>query len=181
MVDYVAFLRGINVGGVTVKMDKLKKSFEALGFTGVKTLLTSGNVLFAAPAAGESTLVSKIEKKLAADFGREIGVLVRKVEELRRLAEAEPFGAIKLMPQTRRYVTFLSEKSKGSLKIPYATPDNHFRIIRANDREVCSVATLSEGGRTVDLMSMLEKEYGRKVTTRNWNTIEKILQASRAA
>lgn len=180
MAKYVAFLRGVNVGGVIVKMDKLKKSFEALGFTEVKTLLASGNVLFAAPAAGESTLVNKIEKKLATDFGREIGVLVRKVEELRRLAEAEPFGAIKVTPQTRLYVTFLSEKSKSRLKIPYATPDKNFRIIRANDREVCSVATLSEGRRTVDLMSMLEKEYGRKVTTRNWNTIEKILKASRA-
>lgn len=176
MAKYVAFLRGVNVGGVIVKMDKLKKTFESLGFAEVKTLLASGNVLFTATAASESTLVSKIEKKLAADFGREIGVLVRKVEELRRLAEAEPFAEIKVTPQTRLYVTFISEKSKSNLKIPYATPDKNFRIIRANDREVCSVATLSEGRRTVDLMSILEKEFGRKITTRNWNTIEKILR-----
>lgn len=177
MAKYVAFLRGVNVGGVIVKMDRLKKSFEALAFTEVKTLLASGNVLFTAPSTSESTLVNKIEKKLAADFGREIGVLVRKIEELQRLAAADPFAEIKITPQTRLFVTFLSEKNKSSLKIPYETPDKNCRIIRANDREVCSVLT---SYRTVDLMSMLEKEYGRKVTTRNWNTIEKILKASRA-
>lgn len=180
MARYVAFLRGVNVGGVTVKMDKLKKTFESLGFTEVKTLLASGNVLFAAPAAGESTLVNKIEKKLTADFGREIGVFVRKIEELQRLAEAELFAGIKVTPQTRRYVTFLAEKPKRSSKLQHETPDKNMRLIRTGDREVCSVLTLAAGSGTVDLMSMLEKEYGPKVTTRNWNTIEKILKASRA-
>lgn len=178
MSRYAAFLRGVNVGGVTVKMDKLKKTFEAIGFANVKTLLASGNVLFTAPSANESTLVKKIEAKLETAFERKIGVLVRKIEELQRLAETGPFAGIKVTPQTRLYVTFLSDKTKSSLKIPYASPDGNFRIIRANDREVCSVATLSPNSRTVDLMSILEKEYGRKVTTRNWNTIEKVLKAS---
>jgi uncharacterized protein (DUF1697 family) len=179
MIRYAAFLRGINVGGVTVKMDKLKKAFEALGFANVKTLLASGNVLFTAPSSTESALAKKIEKKVATDFGREIGVLVRKIEELQRLAKADPFAGIKVTPQTRLYVTFLSEKNKSSLKIPYETPDKNFRIIRANGREVCSsIPTLSPTSRTVDLMSILEKEFGRKITTRNWNTIEKILKAS---
>lgn len=102
-------------------------------------------------------------------------MLVRKIEELRRLAEAAPFAGIKITPQTRLFVTFLSEKNKGSLKIPYETPDKNCRIIRAYDREDCSILILH---RTVDLMSMLEKEYGRKITRRNWNTIERILKAS---
>ncbi len=178
MSKYAAFLRGINVGGVTVKMDKLKKTFEAIGFTNVKTLLASGNVLFTAPSASESTLAQKIEKKLETAFGREIGVLVRKVEELQRLADADPFARIKVTLQTRLYVTFLAEKPKSSLKIPYESPDKNFKIIRATGSEVCSVLTLSPNSRTVDLMSILEKEFGRKVTTRNWNTINKILKAS---
>lgn len=178
MIKYVALLRGINVGGVIVKMDKLKKTLETLGFANVKTLLASGNVLFTAPSASESTLVNKIEKKLEAVFGREIGVLVRQIEELQRLAASDPFAGIKVTPQTRLYVTFRSEKNKSRLKIPYETPDKNFRIIRVTDREVCSVATLSPNSRTVDLMSILEKEFGRKVTTRNWNTIARILKAS---
>ncbi len=177
MSKYAAFLRGVNVGGVIVKMDKLKKTFETIGFTNVKTLLAIGNVLFTAPSASESTLVKKIETKLETAFGHEIGVLVRKVEELQRLAEAGPFAGIKITPETRLFVTFLAEKKQSSLKIPYETPDKNCRIIRANGREVCSVLTRY---RTVDLMSFLEKEFGRKVTTRNWNTIEKILKASQA-
>jgi uncharacterized protein (DUF1697 family) len=114
-------------------------------------------------------------------FGREIGVLVRKVEELRRLAEANLFVGVKVTAQTRLYVTFLAEKDQSSLKIPYESPDKNFKIIRASGREVCSVATLSPSSRTVDLMSILEKEFGRKITTRNWNTIEKILKASKTA
>ncbi len=180
MSKYAALLRGVNVGGVTVKMDKLKKTFEVIGFTNVKTLLASGNVLFTAPSTSESALVKKIETKLETAFGRAIGVLVRKIEELQRLAEADPFAGIKVTPQTRLYVTFLSEKNKSNLKIPYTSPDKHFKIIRATDNEVYSVATLSPNSRTVDLMSILEKEFGRKVTTRNWNTIEKILKASQS-
>ncbi len=180
MSKYVAFLRGINVGGhKTIKMDELKKAFEALGFASVKTLLASGNVLFAATAASESTLAKKIEKKLATAFGHEIGVLIRKIEGLQRLADADPFAGIKVTPQTRLYVTFLAEKNKSGLKIPYESPDKSFKIIRVTGSEVCSVLTLTPNSRTVDLMSVLEKEFGRKVTTRNWNTIEKILKASK--
>jgi uncharacterized protein (DUF1697 family) len=181
MIKYVAFLRGINVGGhKTIKMEELKKAFEALGFESVKTLLASGNVLFVAPAASESTLAKKIEKKLAMAFGHEIGVLIRKIEGLQRLAEANSFAGVKVTPQTRLYVTFLAEKAKSSLKIPYASPDQNFKIIRATESEVCSVLILSSNSRTVDLMSILEKEFGRKVTTRNWNTISKILKANRS-
>jgi len=180
MIKYVAFLRGINVGGhKAVKMEELKKAFESLGFENVKTLLASGNVLFAAPHASASTLTKKVEEKLEKTFGHEIGVLIRKIEELQRLAEANPFTGVKVTPQTRLYVTFLSEKPRRGLKIPYESPDKNFKIIRATGSEVCSVLTLSPNSRTVDLMSILEKEFGRKVTTRNWNTIEKILKASR--
>lgn len=179
MMKYIAFLRGINVGGhKKVKMEELKKTFEALGFENVKTLLASGNVIFSAPPENESTLVQKIEKKLETAFGHEIGVLIRKIETLQKLAEANPFAGIEVTPQTRLYVTFLAEKSSSSLKIPYETPDRNFIILSATGSEVCSVLTLSPDSRTVDLMSILEKEFGRKITTRNWNTIQKIIKAS---
>ncbi len=180
MIRYVAFLRGINVGGhKTVKMEELKRAFESLGFEQVETLLASGNVLFDSPAASESALVKKIEKTLATAFGFEIGVCVRRIEELQRLAETSPFAGVKVTPQTRLYVTFLAEKPKSGLKIPYESPDKNFKIIRATESELCSVLTLSPNSRTVDLMSILEKKFGGRVTTRNWNTINKVLKASK--
>lgn len=178
MIKFIAFLRGINVGGVNIKMAKLKAAFEKIGFGNVRTLLASGNVLFDAPTASESELVEKIEQKLASAFGRYIHVLVRRVDELKRLAETKPYAGIEATKQTRLYVTFLPDGTESSLEIPYESPDKNFKILYASEREVCSVLTLSADSQTVDLMSILEKEYGKKVTTRNWNTVERTLKAA---
>jgi uncharacterized protein (DUF1697 family) len=178
---YAAFLRGINVGGnKPVKMDELKKAFESLGFKKVKTLLASGNVVFEAPHSSASVLTPKIEEKLKKRFGHEIGVLIRTITELQHLEESNPFKGTNVTPQTRLYVTFLSEKPKSGLKIPHESPDKNFKILRAAENEVCSVLTLSPNSRTVDLMNVLEKEFGRKITTRNWNTIAKVLETNKS-
>ena len=179
MIKQVAFLRGINVGGHNlVPMDALKKAFESIGFENVKTLLVSGNVLFEAPQTNSSVLVKKIEGKLEKTFGHEIGVLVSTIKELQHLNKTNPFKGILVTPQTRLYVTFLSEKRKTSLKIPYESSDKSFKIIQVTASKVCSVLILSPNSKTVDLMGILEKEFGKKITTRNWNTITRILKDS---
>lgn len=177
MGKHVAFLRGINVGGhKPVKMDELRKTFESLGFQNVKTLLASGNVLFDAQKATPLALTRTIESKLEATFGHKISVLLRSLGEIEKLAESCPFQNIKVTPQTRLYVTFLSEKPKSDLKIPHESPDKSFTVLRVSSNEVCSVLTLSPIARTTDLMDFLEKVFGRNVTTRNWNTITRILE-----
>ncbi|MEW6721714.1 MAG: DUF1697 domain-containing protein [Candidatus Micrarchaeota archaeon] len=173
---FVAFLRGINVGGnKPVKMDKLREAFASLGFKGVRTILASGNVLFEAEAADTAALAQKIEKKLAESFGHPIGVIVRTFEDLKKMHESEPFGKMKVTPEIMLYVTFLAEKSKPKLQ-GYASPDGSFKILKMNGTEAFSMRYLSHQGKTPDMMALLEKEFG-KVTTRNWNTIEKILNA----
>jgi uncharacterized protein (DUF1697 family) len=159
-------------------MDALKKVFESLRFENVKTLLASGNVLFEAPQTSSSVLVKKIEMKLEKTFGHEIGVLVSTIKELQHLDKTNPFKEILVTPQTRLYVTFLSEKPKTGLRFPYESSDKSFKIIQVTASKVCSVLTLSPNNKTVDLMSILEKEFGEKITTRNWNTITRILKAS---
>ncbi len=176
MTRYVAFLRGINVGGhKPVKMEELKKAFESIGFQNVKTLLASGNVLFETSETGTDNLIKQIEGKLEKEFGHEIGVLLRTIEEIQNLADADPFKNIKVTPQTRFYVAFLSEKPKSALEIPYES-GKEIKIVYVSASEVCSVLILSPNKGTTDLMSVLEKEFGRKVTTRNWNTVTKILK-----
>lgn len=181
MTKYVAFLRGINVGGhKPVKMEELKKAFESMGFQNVKTLLASGNVLFETPETGTDNLVKRIEEKLEKELGHEIGVLLRTIEEIQNLVDADPFKNIKVTPQTSFYVTFLSEKSKSTLKIPYESIEKDIKIVQVSASEVCSYITLSPNRGTSDLISVLEKELGRKITTRNWNTITKILNPNSA-
>jgi uncharacterized protein (DUF1697 family) len=180
MPKYVALLRGINVGGhKPVPMDRLRRAFEALGFRNVKTLLASGNVLFETPSTNAAALVKKIEAKLEQTFGHEIGTIVRTLGELQKLAGLDPFKGIKVTPATRLFVTFLSEEPNSSLTIPYVSPDKNFRILRVTGGEVCSVLVVGpQLAKNMHWMGMLEKEFGKKITTRSWNTVVRVLKAS---
>ena len=175
-IRYVALLRGINVGGnKKVPMAELKKAFESLDFHDVKTLLNSGNVIFDSSTSDILKLTKQIEDKIKEVFGFEVGVIIRQISEIHNLIHSDPFKKITVTPETRLYVTFLSEKPTSTLKIPYESPDKDFKIIHCTNYEVCSVLTLSEKTRTVDSMKILENEYGKKITTRNWNTVKKIV------
>src|SRR5262249_43759410 len=135
---YVALLRGINVGGnKLVNMEALKKWLTSLGLRNVKTILATGNVIFETTETDEDALGKKIEAKLEEALGHRVGVLVRPMKEIQKLVKREPFKAIKLTPETRFYVTFLSKNSKTLLKLPYETPEKAFRILEATKRQVC--------------------------------------------
>lgn len=88
---YVAFLRGINVGGNNkVEMKKLATTFEKLGFADVKTFIASGNVIFSTKLANDAKLSATIEAAIAKDFKINIKVLVHSQKELERIAKAIP-------------------------------------------------------------------------------------------
>ena len=157
-------------------MDGLKKVFESLGFKNVKTLLASGNVVFETQRSSSRDLAKRIEETLKKKIGHEIGVHIRTITQLQHIEESNPFKAVNVTPQTRFYVTFLSDKPKGDMKIPYQPPDKSFKLLRATESEVYSVVTPSPHSGTRNLMGFLEKQFGRKITTRNWNTISRILQ-----
>lgn len=174
---YAAFLRGINVGGhAPIKMADLKTVFEGLGFKNVRTILASGNVVFETEPADQEALQGEIEAGLKKSYKNDIGVLLRRLDDLKKLRALEPFRGIAAGPSLRLYVTFLSEKA-GRLapSPPQASPQKGFRILRATPAEVFSVVDLSLGKGTTEAMAWIEKEFGSRVTTRNWNTVLKIL------
>jgi uncharacterized protein (DUF1697 family) len=175
--QFVAFLRGINVGGhAFIKMTDLKKAFEKMGFQNVRTLLASGNVIFESEQANKKVLTREIEPTLEKEFKQDIGVTLRSLNDLKHLELLKPFKEIKITTDIRLYITFLfGEVQPRTIKIPYATPKEEFRILYVTPTEVFSVLDLSKGKGTPDVMSILEKEFGSKLTTRNWNTILKIL------
>ena len=174
-IGYVALLRGINVGGnVLISMAKLKEEFESLGFRSVKTLLASGNVIFQTKRTEPAALAEKIASALEKTFKRRLDVIVLSIEELEKLEARNPFKGIKVTPEMGLYVTFLSEKPK-SAGIPKLGSAN-FKILSVKDGMICSVVRRSADKGTVDFMSALEKKFGKKVTTRNWNTVVKIIK-----
>ena len=175
---YVALLRGINIGKKQVKMEILRSVMEDAGYTNVKTLLASGNVIFETTEKDLAKIKNHLEEEYLKTFGFAIPVILQTKEEIESLVNKDPFKGISVTKETRLYVTFRSdEKAKrkqGNLTIPYATDDNNFRILSVTDNEICSILLVTPDRRSVDLMNTIEKEYGKDVTTRNWNTVEKI-------
>ena len=175
MVTYVALIRGINVGGhQQIKMEELREAFRALQFGDVGTVLASGNVLFDAPKTGRPTLATNIREGLREAFGGEMDVILRTRREFAELVDSEPFRDVLVGPQTRLYVTFLAEEAGSGLTIPYESPEHDFKILDVAGGNVCSVLTLSPKRGTSDLMKFIEKEFGRRITTRSWNTALKV-------
>ncbi len=89
----IAFLRAINVGGHVVKMDALRKQFEALGLTDVETFIASGNVLFTSRTSNLAALEKKIEIRLEKALGYEVRTFVRTEAEVCAIARYKPFPA----------------------------------------------------------------------------------------
>src|SRR5437762_2908528 len=86
---YAAFLRGVSP--LNAKMPELKRAFELAGFTDVRTLLTSGNVVFSARPATELTLARKAEAAMQQHLDHAFVTFIRSVDSLRTLLESEPY------------------------------------------------------------------------------------------
>jgi len=96
MPHYVAFLRGMNVGGHRITNEELCAQFTAIGFRDVRSFRASGNIIFLSDAQGESELQSRIEAGLAAALGYGVPTFIRSAEEMGAIVAAEPFSKRRL-------------------------------------------------------------------------------------
>lgn len=165
---YVAFLRGINIGSHTVKMEDVSKVFIDLGFSDVKTLIASGNVLFFSEEVREKILKKNIEDALEKVFRFHITVILRTMQEVQKLVSLNPFKKITMEAGMRFQITLFAEEIKQSKYIQ----EEGFSVIYSERKEVASVVL--PHGQTTKLMTFIDKTFGKNSTTRNWNTLEKI-------
>ena len=168
MATYAAFLRAVSP--MNAKMPELKKCFEAAGFTDVKTVLSSGNVVFDARASSESSLERKAEAAMKKQLGHAFLTIVRPIDELRTILGSDPYGDFRLPPGAKRIVTFLRNGPKGRLALPIEL--DGARILRVAGREVFSAYV--PGPRGPVFMTLIEKTLGTDVTTRTWDTVRKV-------
>jgi uncharacterized protein (DUF1697 family) len=170
MSRYAAFLRGVSP--MNAKMPELKRSFEACGFADVQTILASGNVVFSARAASEHSLQRKAEKAMQATLGRTFLTIIRPVDALRALIEADPFARFRLTAGSKRVVTFLRapNAAKSKLSLPLILDDA--RILAVEQGEVFSAYV--PGPKGPIFMTLIEKTFGKDVTTRTWDTVKKV-------
>ena len=167
------------IGRRTVKMAELRRIFESMGFSDVVTVLASGNVVFGSKRSDVRTLSRSIGRRLERELGYPVGVIVRSLDELEAIAATNPFRGISPSPRTKLLITLLAESEVGTFRAPYTSPEKDFKILRVIDGAVFCVVTLAEGQRSSGVMSFLERQLGTEQTTRNWNTIVKVLGAQK--
>jgi uncharacterized protein (DUF1697 family) len=168
MPRYAAFLRGVMP--VNAKMPDLKKAFEAAGFTDVKTILSSGNVVFSARSASETALERRAEAAMTERLGRSFLTIIRPIEALRDLLESDPYKVFRLEPAAKRVVTFLRRRPTSKLALPIEFEGA--RILAVKGGEAFSAYVRHPKGPV--FMTLLEKTFGKEATTRTWDTVAKI-------
>jgi uncharacterized protein (DUF1697 family) len=156
---------------MNAKMPELKRAFESAGFTDVKTLLSSGNVVFGARAGSLASLERKIEDTLHKELDRSFLTIVRSIDSLRDLLASDPYGEARLKPGAKRVVTFL-RKPPAALKLPIEK--DGARVLLLQDNNLFSVYVPGPKGPT--FMTLIEKASGKEQTTRTWQTIEKVVR-----
>lgn len=178
MPTFVSLLRGINVSGKNlVKMAALRESYLDLGFKEVSTYVQSGNVVFHAPTGSLASLCESIRKKILADHGFTVSVVVRTPNELRRIIAANPFLGKKGIDPLKLHVTFLSAAPKKA----DVTKMDGLRV--GNDefylsgKEIYIHCPNGYGGTKLS-NNAFEKAFSVTATTRNWNTLNELLRIS---
>jgi uncharacterized protein (DUF1697 family) len=167
---YVSMLRGINVGGnKLIKMEKLRQSFEALGFEQVKTFIQSGNVVFKAKTTSPAKLSKTIQDRILADFGFSVPVVSRTADEVRKTIESNPFLKERGIDLKKLHLMFLSGTPRAE------AVDRLKQLPIAPDRFECSgkeiYLYLPNGVAESKLMKApLDRLLAVVTTVRNWKT-----------
>lgn len=164
---YAAFLRGVSPMNAT--MPELQRCFEDAGFTDVKTLLSSGNVVFSAQAASPAALEKRAEAAMQARLGRTFMTIVRPVDELRALLASEPYAKFRLPAGSKRVLTFFRDAPKSKPKLPIELDGARILALA----EGCALSVYVPSPRGAVFMTLLEKTFGKAITTRTWDTVAK--------
>jgi uncharacterized protein (DUF1697 family) len=172
MPRYIALLRGVNLGGHTVKMAELKKLFEAIGLKNVETFIASGNVIFESGSKNAAALEKKIAAHLEESLGFPAMTFLRTDSELAAVLEHEACAEL----GTRAlYIGFLhdelSRESHAKL-MKHSTKSDQFH---ANGREVYWVCRTNMSDSPFFRIG-IEKAAGVKATVRNVTTISKLVE-----
>jgi uncharacterized protein (DUF1697 family) len=173
MRTYIGLLRGINLAGhKMVAMADLRDLMTTLGFSDVKTLLQSGNVVFrgspTAPAALERRLEAALEKRL----GFSVEFHVRTADEWRDIVGANPFGAeAKNDPGHLLVTCFKAPLEKANVKALEAAITGR-ETLHADGRHLYMV--FPDGVGTSKVAGMIDRKLGARGTARNWNTVVKL-------
>lgn len=167
MPRYVAFLRGVSP--MNASMPALKRCFEAEGYSQVRTLLSSGNVVFNARSSSLATLERRAVNAMRSGLDRSFDTFVRPAAYLQALIESDPFAGFRLSPAAKRLVIFLRRPAEPGLELPIERDDAG--ILKLNGCEV--LAAYVPGPKAATFMRLLERTFSADITTRTLDTVRK--------
>jgi uncharacterized protein (DUF1697 family) len=171
---YAAFLRGVNVGGVNLTMAAVADAFTAAGFTGVKTVLASGNVLLDSRSS-VTAVRTKAEAALRETFGYDAWVLAYDLDTVAAISAAYPFE-----PEVEghhSYVTFVTDAAVLDELTELASDTAPDELIQRGEGVVYWQVPRTSTLNTTIGKTMGKKRYKSSTTTRNLRTIDKVLKA----
>lgn len=170
---YAAFLRGVNVGGVNLKMAEVATALEGAGFGGVRTILASGNVLLESRATVDA-VAKKAETALRDAFGYDAWVLAYDIDTVAAISRAYPFE--REVEGRHSYVTFVTAQEVldelAALAGAAGAEENIERGRGVLYWQVPNKGTLD----TTIGKTMGKKRYKSSTTTRNLRTLDKVLR-----
>ncbi|MBI4467802.1 MAG: DUF1697 domain-containing protein [Acidobacteria bacterium] len=178
MSRFIAFLRAINVGGHTVRMEDLRRLFESLGFSNVETFIASGNVVFETAAKKRSTLERRIRARLGGALGFEVATFIRTDAELARIADYRPFAKVDLDNAAALNIAFLAtpiEHASRKKLMGLRTAIDDFAV---HGREIYWLCHRKQSESTFS-NAVLERILGRQATLRGANTILRMAEKYR--
>lgn len=181
MQTYIAFLRGINVGGhKLIKMQELVRIFGAVGCKNVRTYQQAGNVIFESRSASRKSLTKRIEAALVADLGYRVPIVVRSVLELRQTIKRSPFKRFEKSKDVMLLVVFLAEDPNPKPPLPFISATENVEIFDAADGAAFVVARRKKNGWFGFPNGVVEKAFKVVATTRQWSTVQKVVEAAEA-
>ena len=175
---HVALLRGINVGGHTVKMETIRTVFESIGFRSVSTVIASGNVLFEAETEDLPELERQIEAGLLDALGYVVPTFIRTGPELSAILSSHPFGDGDTTDGGPVYVSFLHEplSDDGTDRVLALNSDSD--SFHVNGREVYWKCAVRMSDSPVFKRGLLEKALRAVSTSRNMKTVNTLAARS---
>jgi uncharacterized protein (DUF1697 family) len=173
MPHFIAFLRAINVGGHTVKMERLRQLFESLGFSNVETFIASGNVVFETNSNSAESLERQIEACLRDAVGYEVTTFIRTPAELAKIAAYQPFPRSALDAAEALNIAFLAEAPDEQSTQKLTALKTEIDDFHVHGREVYWLCRKRQSQSTFS-NAVMEKTIARRSTLRGISMLRKM-------
>ena len=175
---HVAFLRGVG-GPKPAAGDALKACLGAAGYDRIRPVMATGNVIFGLGRKRKPPSEDAISALVAGHFGYPLPAILRTADAVTAMVGGDPFAGIDHGRLTR-FVALLAEDAPPVSAFPDPPKDAGYRLVERRARDLLFVID-RDVVRTPDLMGRLEKAFRKRLTTRNWSTMEEVAAAIAAA